>query len=186
MRESGGADSCARVREKAEHKLAEVDAKLRELEGLRHMLAEFVGACDERASDEQCPILAELASHADPSIDVVILHDDDCPSLPLARAAVGEAVRRADAPVSIRELPRAAAPIHWRTYASPTVLVAGHDVVEGTPCGGTACRVYAGDDGRLSGAPPVEHIVAALQRARVGGDQPSSTTRSRSVTSSPA
>lgn len=186
LRESGGADSCARVREKAEHKLVEVDAKLRELAGLRAMLAEFIGSCGERGSDDPCPILAELASRPDPSIDVVILHDDDCPSLPLARAAVGEAVRRAEAPVSVRELPRAAAPIHWRAFASPTVLVAGHDVVEGAPTQGVACRVYASDDGRLSGAPPVEHIVAALERARISDDQPSSTTRSRSVTSSPA
>jgi Hg(II)-responsive transcriptional regulator len=166
LRESGRADSCERVREKAEHKLAEVDAKLRELAGLRQMLAEFVGACEGRESDAECPILAELASQAHPSIDVVILHDDDCPSLPLARAAVGEAARRAEAPVSVRELPRAAAPIHWRGFASPTVLVAGHDVVEAPPCGGTACRVYTGDDGRLTGAPPVGDIVAALERAR--------------------
>jgi Hg(II)-responsive transcriptional regulator len=61
LRESDRADSCARVREKAQLKLEEVDAKLREITALRQMLVEFVGACDERGSDELCPILEELA-----------------------------------------------------------------------------------------------------------------------------
>lgn len=62
LRESNSADSCARVREKAQHKLQEVQAKLLELDGLRQMLVEFIGACDDRRADDLCPILEELAA----------------------------------------------------------------------------------------------------------------------------
>lgn len=116
-------------------------------------------------------------------IDLVILYDEGCPNLGLARAAVSEAIRVAAAPVVVQELERGAAPIDLRGFASPTVLVDGHDVVVGTACGGTACRLYVGADGRSSGAPPVEQIVAALRRAEL--DQPSTTARSRSVINSP-
>lgn len=98
-------------------------------------------------------------------IEVVLLYDDGCPNLALARAAVAEAARVAALPVQVRELERGAAPLERRGFASPTVLVDGRDVATGTPCAGTACRVYAGPDGRLSGAPPVAAIVAALRES---------------------
>ena len=93
-------------------------------------------------------------------------------------------MRAAASQVQLREIERGEAPIDLRGFASPTVLVAGQDVAAATPCatqcGGKACRVYEGTDGRSSGAPRVDQIVAALQRA-----QPSSTARSRSAISSP-
>lgn len=62
LRGSERADSCMRVREKAQLKLAEVEVKLRELDALRSMLVEFVGSCDERPEHARCPILEELAA----------------------------------------------------------------------------------------------------------------------------
>ncbi|HET6584716.1 MAG TPA: hypothetical protein VFG69_14765 [Nannocystaceae bacterium] len=96
-------------------------------------------------------------------IDVVILYDDGCPNLDLARAAVSAAVGATGLPVQVREIERGDAPVESRGFASPTVLVDGRDVVAGAACTNVACRMYASSDGALVGAPPVEEIVAALR-----------------------
>jgi hypothetical protein len=98
-------------------------------------------------------------------IELVILYDAGCPHLELARAAVSEAMRVAALDVQVRELERGDAPVELAGFGSPTVLVGGRDVLVGTACNGTACRVYADADGRLSGAPPIDPIVAALRRS---------------------
>lgn len=51
---------CDDVRGRAEAKLAEVEAKLRDLERIRTTLEELVGKCLERSSSGECPILAAL------------------------------------------------------------------------------------------------------------------------------
>jgi hypothetical protein len=97
-------------------------------------------------------------------IDVVILGDADCPNLELARTRVGLALAQLGLPQTWRELDRSAAPDAWRGFASPTVLVADHDVAPGdTGC--AACRLYDDGCGGFEGAPSVELIVVALQRA---------------------
>src|SRR5690349_18242017 len=101
-------------------------------------------------------------------IDVVIVGDADCPNVGLARERVGLALERLGLPQTWRELDRNEAPEAWRRFASPTVLVAGQDVAKGDDAG-AACRLYDDGCGGFDGAPSVELIVIALQRA---GGQP--------------
>lgn len=59
-----------------------------------------------------------------------------------------------------------AAPDYATNLSSPTLLVDGKDVVQDGSHGGNACRVYRTNDGRLTGVPPREMIVAALKRSQ--------------------
>lgn len=88
---------------------------------------------------------------------VTLVYDADCPNVEPARAAIREALRRVGSPADWDE--ELQAPDGDR-LPSPTILVDGRPV--GDPAGpGPGCRVYAGPDG-LTGAPPVETVVAAL------------------------
>jgi hypothetical protein len=98
--------------------------------------------------------------------DIVIVYDATCPNVDLARQRVRQALACAGLEPRWRELDREdpRTPIAWRDFASPTVLVAGQDVAPAPP-GNPACRLYDAD-GPLTGAPPVDAIVAALRRAQ--------------------
>lgn len=50
------------IKARAEARLAEVDARIRELECVRRGLRELVGACPGEGALEQCPILAALGA----------------------------------------------------------------------------------------------------------------------------
>jgi hypothetical protein len=102
--------------------------------------------------------------------DVVIVFEDGCPHLPLARERVVAALARVGAPPRWRELERSdpSAPLPWRRMGSPTVLVDGQDVVPARVDGGSACRLYPGARGRFDGAPSVDAIVEALTGEAAG------------------
>ncbi|HYR07150.1 MAG TPA: MerR family transcriptional regulator [Longimicrobium sp.] len=55
---------CAEVRTRAEAKIADIDARLRDLERMRASLAQFVDACDAGGDGSPCPILEALADEA--------------------------------------------------------------------------------------------------------------------------
>lgn len=101
--------------------------------------------------------------------DVVILSDADCPNVDTARERVATALQRVGQPPKWRELDRedAKTPLAWRGYASPTVLVDGHDVVDGAS-GHSACRIYRDAQGRLDVAPSIDEIAAALEKKSAG------------------
>jgi Hg(II)-responsive transcriptional regulator len=52
--------SCARVRARAEAKLADIDAKLEQLRGMRAVLAEMVESCSGRCAIKDCAILEAI------------------------------------------------------------------------------------------------------------------------------
>jgi MerR family copper efflux transcriptional regulator len=54
--------ACTSVRERAERKLAAIDAKLVELHELRDAVARLVGSCAGDKATEHCSILAALAA----------------------------------------------------------------------------------------------------------------------------
>ncbi len=101
--------------------------------------------------------------------DVVLLHSDDCPNVGAAREALRTALEKSGARSEWREvlLGDRSTPRAWAALGSPTVLVNGEDVsVESAPgASGGNCRLYADAEGKLSGVPPVDDIVAALHRA---------------------
>lgn len=102
--------------------------------------------------------------------EITLVYDADCPNLRPARAALGEALTQARLEPGWIECERTApgVPERFLRFGSPTILVDGEDVadehaVAAAPC----CRVYQTADG-LRGVPPVEAIVAAIDRARRG------------------
>jgi len=106
---------------------------------------------------------------------VEVVCDPDCPNVPEARAQLLRAFAEAGISPSWKEWNRdsTAAPIYARAFGSPTVLVNGQDVSEGTPTSGKACcRLYPDASGSLRGAPSVEQIVVALKACLL--DSPSS------------
>lgn len=51
---------CARVKSVAEEKACEIAARIEKLSGMRKVLLELAGQCEQGASDESCPILRSL------------------------------------------------------------------------------------------------------------------------------
>ncbi len=51
---------CADIRERAEAKIAEIDAKIRTLQAMRKALLRLTAACTGRGSVSDCPILESL------------------------------------------------------------------------------------------------------------------------------
>jgi MerR family transcriptional regulator, copper efflux regulator len=52
--------TCAKVRELAREKVADVDAKIEELRRMRNALEQLAGRCDTEAPTHECPILTAL------------------------------------------------------------------------------------------------------------------------------
>ena len=52
---------CARVRERALTKLADIDRRIAELQGVRDALARLANNCDQPSASGACPFLDELA-----------------------------------------------------------------------------------------------------------------------------
>ncbi len=115
---------------------------------------------------------------------VELIYDDDCPNAEGARELLREAtesVRMKSKWIEhCRQDPDA--PAHAQNYGSPTILVDGRDVAPSENSGGNACRIYRDASGRMSGLPPVEKIVSALQsNPENTGDRTGKTTAFASV-----
>jgi mercuric ion transport protein len=107
---------------------------------------------------------------------VEVICDPDCPNVPEARTQLLRAFAEVGISPSWIEWNRdsTAAPIYARAFGSPTVLVNGQDVSEGTPTSGKACcRLYPDASGTLRGAPSVEQIVVALNACLLDSHSPS-------------
>jgi hypothetical protein len=99
-------------------------------------------------------------------LTVDLVYDLDCPNIEAARANLRRAFANLGQPPGWREhrIGSAALPAYARGYGSPTILVDGRDVAGSEPGSDACCRLYAGSEG-TSGAPAVEQIAAALERA---------------------
>ena len=96
---------------------------------------------------------------------VELIYDPDCPNVHGARGQLMRAFGQLDLTPHWREWCSSdpAIPEHARGYASPTILVDGRDVSGAEPIDGMAsCRIYAAN-GRMTGAPSVREITAALE-----------------------
>ncbi len=106
-----------------------------------------------------------MTSHS-PFPHVVLICDDACPNVALARsnllaafALVGLAPEWSEHRIGDPE-----APAYTRGYGSPTILVDGEDVAGVQPGSNACCRVYAAPT-QLERAPSIELIAAALTSA---------------------
>jgi hypothetical protein len=87
---------------------------------------------------------------------VELIFDRTCPNVETARSALREALARAGRPVTWTEWDRAApgTPSYTLRYASPTILIDGHDVADGGMLdAGSGCRLRT---------PSAQMILAAL------------------------
>ncbi len=61
---SGGPDSCDAARTLAEHRRADLAARIRDLQRMHDSLAELVATCDQPRSDRRCALLAAIEQEA--------------------------------------------------------------------------------------------------------------------------
>ncbi len=104
-------------------------------------------------------------------IDVELIYDKECPNAEAARANLRAAFERLGIRDrwSERESSAPVAPDSFRAHGSPTILVNGRDVAQTTPGDGASCRLYEGEEGCRTGAPPPALIEKALVAA-MGGE----------------
>ena len=104
---------------------------------------------------------------------VELIYDRTCPHVDAARNRLRAAFASVGLPAIWQEWDRTAreSPAHVQAWASPTILVNGHDVAapDAAPAvldGSAGFRVYTDPTGRLEAAPALNMIVAALSRRR--------------------
>jgi mercuric ion transport protein len=108
------------------------------------------------------------------SLRLELVYDPDCPNVEPARTAIRAALTSVGAPLVWREWDRGdpATLSVLRCLGSPSVLVNGLDVgADGSSMAepdAKTCRVYTDRQGRVSGAPSAEMILATIAAARRG------------------
>lgn len=102
--------------------------------------------------------MSEAESRRGGSMIVELVYHAGCPQVATARVRLRQAMVVAGMPAHWIEwdVTASGTPERVKTFASPTVLVDGVDVMAGGPTGGLACAV--------GGAPPVAVLEAALAR----------------------
>ena len=60
-------DTCERVRQRTQAKIADIDQKIESLQRMRRALSELVTACSRRRKTNDCPILNSLEAKGDPT-----------------------------------------------------------------------------------------------------------------------
>ena len=101
-------------------------------------------------------------------LEIALVYDANCPNVRAARVALREALEHARLEPGWIEYDRATPgiPERFLRFGSPTILVDGEDVAdEPAVAAAASCRVYQAAGG-LRGVPPVEAIVAAINRRR--------------------
>ena len=99
--------------------------------------------------------------------EITLVYDADCPNVDLARAALSDALKRIGLEPEWSEYEHTSGVAQrFSRRGSPTILVDGEDVADEPDAAAACCRVYQTADG-LCGVPPVETIVAAIERASI-------------------
>lgn len=100
-------------------------------------------------------------------MELMVLAVPDCPgALVLEQRLAGLLAGRPGVTVTRRVVGDLAEAARWGMYGSPTLLIDGRDpfTVPGT-VPAVACRLYAGENGRLEGAPAVPALRQVLEQA---------------------
>lgn len=98
---------------------------------------------------------------------IELIYRTECPNVGQARRNLLKALAASGVPARWMEWDSTGpgAPVYARHFASPTVLLNGHDVAaDNGVASSDACRLYRGPQGSISGAPSVELISAGLAR----------------------
>lgn len=99
-------------------------------------------------------------------IELMVLSVPGCPNVPLLEQRLAEALAGRRVVTVQRVIAGADEAARCGMCGSPTLLVNGRDPFAVPGMGpALACRIYQGDGGRLEGAPTVEALRRALERA---------------------
>ena len=60
-------DTCERVRERTQTKIADIERKIETLQRMKRSLSELITACSRRRKTDECPILDCLDANGDPT-----------------------------------------------------------------------------------------------------------------------
>ena len=60
-------DTCERVRERTQTKIADIEGKIETLQRMKDSLSELITACSRRRKTDECPILDCLDANGDPT-----------------------------------------------------------------------------------------------------------------------
>lgn len=100
---------------------------------------------------------------------VEFIYDSDCPNVSAARRQLLAAFSSANLTPCWQEWARnnLESPAYVRDFGSPTILVDGKDVANGTPPDSAdCCRIYTDEAGRITGIPSLSDIAAALNASK--------------------
>jgi hypothetical protein len=100
-------------------------------------------------------------------MELTVLAVPDCPNaLVLQHRLAGLLAGRPGVTVTRRVVTDVAEAARWRMHGSPTLLIDGRDpfAVPGT-VPAVACRLYAGENGHMEGAPAVSALRQVLEQA---------------------
>ncbi|MEV0373715.1 hypothetical protein AB0I10_28555 [Streptomyces sp. NPDC050636] len=102
-------------------------------------------------------------------MDLVVLAVPDCPNFAAMLKHLEQVLPEDAAPPEVRVITTEEEAGRYGMHGSPTLLINGIDPFA-TPdtTAGVSCRIYRDDDGRTSGAPSVDQLASAFQRARQG------------------
>ena len=101
---------------------------------------------------------------------VEFIYEKDCPSVESTRSQLIQVFSK----LKIKphwvewEISDTSAPDYVRRYGSPTILINGKDVDESeNSLNPQQCRLYINSDNTMSGVPPIENIIKAIQAATI-------------------
>lgn len=97
---------------------------------------------------------------------VQFIYETTCPNAEATRKLLAEVLNELNLKIDVEEIDKSitGAPNFAQQYGSPSILVNGKDVVDSVGKSGNACRIYENSDGKLTGIPPRDSIVKALQK----------------------
>jgi mercuric ion transport protein len=102
---------------------------------------------------------------------VEFIYEKNCPNVKSTRAQLLQAFSK----LKIKphwlewEINDVSAPAYVRHYGSPTILINGKDIDESRDSTNPEqCRLYAHSDNTISGVPPIDNIMNAIQAAAAG------------------
>ena len=158
--DTGGPDSRDAARALAEHRRADLERRIQDLQRMHDSLADLVATCDRPRVDRNCALLDAIDHRQETSLKLEVLHVPDCPNLAPMLQRLAEA---SDLPVTTRLIETDADAAEFGMAGSPTLLIDGVDpFAAGDDCGcGVSCRLYR-DGGRIVPAPSVEQLRAAI------------------------
>ena len=105
---------------------------------------------------------------------LMVLAVPDCPNAPVMRERLAAVLHgREDVSVSHELITDEGEAVRWGMHGSPTLLVDGADpFAEPGERPSMSCRLYRGNDGRVSGAPSAAQLRQVIEQSLASAPEP--------------